>query len=135
MFIKDAVVKSFDQLRAMYPHVSFTANTPAELGWAPYTPPPYVPTSEQIQQRLTFVAQLHLDAKAREKGYDNIVSACSYAAVPNIFQAEGIAFINWRSDVWAHCYQALADVQAQARPIPTEAELLAELPAFVEPAP
>ena len=131
MFTKDTVVKSFRELRALYPQVSFTANTPYDLGWVDYVAPPYVPTPEQIQQRLTFAVQLHLDAKAREKGYDNIVSACSYAAVPNIFQAEGIAFINWRSDVWAHCYGVMQAVQDGIRSVPTEAELIAELPIYV----
>lgn len=131
MFTKNGVTKTLRELRAMHPQISFTANTPYELGWADYVaPPPPPPTPEQIQQRLTFAVQMHLDTEARQRGYDNIVSACSYAGAPNPFQVEGIAFLNWRSAVWAYCYQVLADVQAQTRTIPTEAELIAELPVY-----
>lgn len=79
------------------------------------------------------IVQRHLDRKAQDKGYDNIVSACSYAGAPNPFQAESQAFLDWRSAVWQHCYQVLADVAAGVRAEPTEAQLLAELPALVLP--
>lgn len=82
---------------------------------------------------LTEAVQAHLDAAARAKGYDNIVSACSYAAASNAFQAEGIACLKWRAAVWQRCYQVLADVQAGTRTIPTSADLIAELPALVLP--
>ena len=71
--------------------------------------------------------QQYLDSKAHEKGYDNILSACSYAAVENQFQAEGIAFLKWRSDVWAYLYQVYADVQNGA-PEPTLETLIAGMP-------
>lgn len=77
--------------------------------------------------------QAHLDAAAQARGYDGIVSACSYAASANAFQAEGIAYLNWRAAVWEHCYQVLANVQAGTRAAPAAAELIAELPAPVLP--
>ena len=43
-----------------------------------------------------------LDAKAREKGYDDILSACSYAGYDNDFRAEGEAFGIWRARVWKY---------------------------------
>jgi hypothetical protein len=104
------------------------------LVWLPYVAPvPPAPPPEQIKYQLTWAVQRHLDTKARERNYDNIVSACSYAAAANPFQDEGLAFLGWRSMVWAYCYQVLADVEAQLRPVPTEAELLAELPELVLP--
>ena len=86
-----------------------------------------------IVATLTDAVQQHLDSKAREKNYDDIVSACSYAAVPNDFQAESQAYLTWRAACWKKCYQIMAEVQAQSRAIPTKAELLAELPLLVLP--
>lgn len=75
--------------------------------------------------------QALLDSEAKAKGYESILSACSYAGGANPFQAEGQAFVTWRGDVWAYCYQVLADVQAGTRVEPTLDELLLELPALV----
>ena len=83
---------------------------------------------EQTKFYLEISVQSHLDAEAQKLGYDNIVSACTYASASNPFQAEGKSFVSWRGNVWATCYQILADVEAGIRPVPTEAELLAELP-------
>ena len=41
--------------------------------------------------------------------YDDIVSACSYAAVENPFQAESAEILRWRGNVWAWCYGLLAN--------------------------
>lgn len=81
----------------------------------------------------TDAVQAQLDAEAQSHGYDGVLSAASYAAVAGPFQAEGVSFAAWRSACWAHCYAVLADVQAQTRPQPTVADLLAELPARVLP--
>lgn len=95
-------------------------------------PPPPAPTAEQIRGALTDAVYSHMNAAAQARGYDDIKAAVTYAeepAVP-IFQAEGRALRAWRSLVWAHCYQVLADVQAGTRAIPTAAQLIAELPAL-----
>ena len=76
--------------------------------------------------------QKYLDDAAKAKGYDGILSACSYAASANLkFGAEGRAFVVWRDAVWAYCYQAMNDVQAARRSVPTIDQLIAELPALV----
>lgn len=91
------------------------------------------PTIEEqqalIQKQLTNVVQHVLDAKAQELLYDSCLSVCSYidTGVPK-FDAEGKAFRAWRSQVWAKGYDILAQVQTGERAIPTEAELIAELP-------
>ena len=74
-----------------------------------------------------------LDNAAKAKGYDSILSACSYAAYPNPFQAEGQEFVAWRGAVWAKCYEILGEVEAGTRPVPTVSELLAELAATATP--
>ena len=95
-------------------------------------PPPPAPTAEQIRAALTDAVYAHLNAAAQARGYDDIKAAVTYAEEPAVplFQAEGRALRAWRSRVWAHCYQVLADVQAGTRAIPTAAQLIAELPAL-----
>lgn len=86
----------------------------------------------RIQKQLTDAVQRVLDNKAQELNYDSCLSVCSYidTGVPK-FDAEGKAFRAWRSAVWAKGYEILAEVQAGQREIPTEEELLAELPELV----
>lgn len=86
-------------------------------------------SAEEIQQALVQAVQNHLDATARTRGYDGILSLCSYASSGDAtFAAEGQAGVAWRDACWRHCYGVMADVQNAARAIPTEAELVAELP-------
>ena len=94
------------------------------------------PTDEEkqarIQKQLTDAVQHVLDSKAQELNYDNCLSVCSYIDTGVArFDAEGKAFRAWRSAVWAKGYEILAQVQAGERAIPTEAELIAELPQLV----
>lgn len=84
----------------------------------------YVP----VQKHYTRVTQNHLDDTAQTKGYDDVLSACSYAAVPNLFQAESIQFIAWRSAVWAYLYQEFGKVMGGLRELPVPNDMIAELP-------
>lgn len=84
------------------------------------------------QAELTAAVQNFLDAKAKELLYDSCLSVCSYIDTGVAkFDAEGRAFRAWRSAVWAKGYEILAQVQAGQRPIPTEEQLIAELPQLV----
>lgn len=104
------------------------------LPTAPPEPEPAPPTPEQIMAELTAEVQSWLDGKARERNYDGILSLCTYATDPDpVFAAEGQAGITWRSAVWRTCYQILAEVMAEDRPVPTREELLAELPDITWP--
>lgn len=86
----------------------------------------------QIQKQLTGAVQRVLDSKAQELLYDSCLSVCSYIDTGvSKFDAEGRAFRAWRSAVWSKGYEILAQVQAGQRAIPTEAELLSELPQLV----
>lgn len=76
----------------------------------------------------TKAVQAMLDTEARAHNYDDVVSACSYAAAPNPFQAEGVSFVTWRGACWAKCYEIMADVQSGQRAQPSIAELLAMMP-------
>jgi sulfur transfer complex TusBCD TusB component (DsrH family) len=70
-----------------------------------------------------------LDTTAQSRGYDGIVSLCTYISshVPN-FQTEAQAGVNWRDACWASCYQIMSDVEAGKRALPTVEEVLATLP-------
>lgn len=93
-----------------------------------------LPTAAQIIATLTDAVQRHLDAAARARNYDSILSLCSYAgSVHTKFGPEGRAGALWRDAVWAKCYAVLADVQAGLRTVPTADGLIAELPALVWP--
>ena len=82
--------------------------------------------------QLIAAVQRFMDAKAKEHGYDDIFTAVTYAEESTVakFQAEGKAFRKWRSAVWAFCYAYLDEVTAGTKPVPTEAELIALLPAL-----
>lgn len=85
---------------------------------------------------FTADVQRHLDTTARARGYDGILSLCSYAASDQLrFGAEGKAGVAWRDAVWAACYEIVDAVRAGQRPVPTLAELIAELPAIDWPQP
>lgn len=90
-----------------------------------YTP---TPTIEQIASNFENSIQAYLDSQAQAKGYDNITTACSYAAAPNPFQTEAISFVTWRGNVWHYCYGELAKVQAGTRAMPTIEQIISELP-------
>ena len=90
------------------------------------------PTAEQTQAQMAAAVQAYMDASARTRGYDSLLSAVSYAdeAAVATFQAEGKAFRAWRSGVWATCYSVLAEVQAGKRAVPSAEQLIGLLPAL-----
>lgn len=102
----------------------------------PVAPAP--PSNEELIKHYDGVVQTHLDDVARSFGYGDpnrpeispILHAISYADEPAVerFMNEGRALRAWRSLVWATAAGILNAVKAGDRPVPTEAELLAELP-------
>jgi hypothetical protein len=94
------------------------------------------PTLEQLEAQFTDIIQQRLDDFARQRNYDGILSACTYAtsAVAK-FKSEGQACVNLRDATWAAAYTILANVQAGKRQMPTSiADIEADLPAAVWPA-
>lgn len=92
---------------------------------------PYVPTIADY----TAAVQSTLDAKARERRYYDILSACTYATSTDAtFRAEGQACVQWRDAVWAKSYDVMAQVQAGTLAQPTITSLLAMLPSMTWPA-
>lgn len=74
--------------------------------------------------------QRRLDAFAQTRGYDGILSACTYAASAVAkFAAEGQTCVNLRDATWQAAYQLLAEVQAGTRPMPASIDdIAADLP-------
>ena len=101
---------------------------------APYVAPVVPePTLEQRIASYKAAVQKHLDDAAKAKGYDDIVSACSYAGYANDFRAEGESFGVWRAACWKYCYAELDKVTAGLREIPTVEQIISELPARIIP--
>jgi hypothetical protein len=91
------------------------------------------PEPPSVPDYVTAVQGL-LDDKARERMYDNILSACTYATSTNPkFQAEGQACVEWRDLVWAKCYELMGQVEGGTLPQPTVNELLDMLPTMEWP--
>lgn len=96
-------------------------------------PPP--PTREQQIAQIEAALQAEMERRAKLRGYDSLLSACSYAAQPlgSPFQAEGAAFVIMRSTVWADAYVRLAQVEAGESSLPTPADAVAAMPPLVLP--
>lgn len=93
------------------------------------------PTADEVRAQFTAAIQHRLDAFARTRNYDGILSACTYAtsAVPK-FAAEGQACVDLRDATWTAAYSIMADVLAGERPMPAGLEdIEADLPALEWP--
>ena len=106
----------------------------------PVSTPPQdgaVPTQEDIEAATSWTAEYgidcYIDSVAQAKGYDSRITAALRAGYSNPWQAEGAAFGAWMDGCYTHCYQVETDVRAGLRPIPTLAEIIAELPAMEWP--
>lgn len=88
---------------------------------------------EQIKQAIVQATQQRLDDFARTRGYDGILSACTYAAssVPK-FAAEGQTAVMARDATWAALYVEMQLVTAGMKQMPTSfADVEPLLPALV----
>lgn len=91
--------------------------------------PEYIETPEETQARYTQVAQSALDTFARTRGYDSIMSACSYATSTDAqFRAEAECCVTLRDATWRRAYEILDAVIAGTMELPTEEEFLTMLP-------
>jgi hypothetical protein len=94
-----------------------------------------VANTEQAQATLaigvTEAIQKLLDAKAQEYEYDSIHTACGWVAM----FPDASALRLWGAECWLKSKQIRDEVIAGTRPVPTSVdEVIAEMPAFVEPA-
>ena len=85
---------------------------------------------KEKQKAFNNAIQTHLDSKAKEFRYDNMMSARSYAGYENPFQAEAQKLAVWASSCWVKAGEIEADVQSGNRDMPTIDEVLSELPIY-----
>lgn len=134
-------VGDFDGIEGRFhPSLTWVQSDTAELGdlydgetFSPPAPPEQSP--EELQAEIVAATQARLDAFARTRSYDGILSACTYAtsAVPR-FRADGQHCVEMRDATWARLYELLAEVQAGSRPMPESfADIEPELPALQWP--
>lgn len=101
------------------------------VGWRIVTEAVFIAgRRERLKSAIVAATQSALDDFARTRGYDGILSACTYATDPNpVFSAEGQYCVTLRGQTWAALYQMLAEVEAGTRPIPSSFDDIAgELP-------
>jgi len=85
---------------------------------------------KEKQKALNNAIQTHLDEKAQEFRYDNMISARSYAGFVNPYKAEAQKLAVWASNCWFKFGEINNDVQSGKREIPTVDVFLSELPLF-----
>jgi len=117
-------------------YYEFADNAPA--GWYAHLTPcsqqlPQPKSSEQIAQELEAAVDRHIDAVAKADKWDSRITCTIRAGYPNPWQNKAIAFGQWMDACYSHCIQVQNDVAAGTRTVPTEAELIAELPVMVWP--
>lgn len=102
-----------------------------EIPKAPEPTPEAEPTHEEKVAQYTAAVQAYMDETVRQRGYDNIHTACTYASsTDETFAKEGAACLVWRDRVWRKCYEILAQIEAGEREEPQGVEeIIAELPA------
>lgn len=93
--------------------------------------------AEQVDAVIASYAaaiQQRLDDFVQSRGYDSILSACTYATsvVPR-FKSEAQYCVEARDATWAACYAIMGEVQAGQRAMPTLDEVMIQLPELMWP--
>jgi len=99
------------------------------------TPDEIAADQQALQNQIVSETQRRLDEFAQTRGYDSILSACTYAtsSVPK-FRSEGQYCVDARDATWAKLYEILAEVQSGARPAPSGyADIEPDLPVLAWP--
>jgi hypothetical protein len=85
-----------------------------------FTPEEIAEQTQQIQKRIVDEVQKRLDDFAASRGYDGILSACTYfESTIEKFKQEGLRAKLLRDQTWATCYQILEEATQGLRPTPT----------------
>ena len=85
---------------------------------------------EQLKSSIISQVQARLNDFAKTRGYDDILSACTYAtSTITKFQTEGQYCVTVRDNTWNMLYTILADIENGIRSIPTGySDIESELP-------
>ncbi len=94
-----------------------------------------IPDPAVFEALVVQAVQAMLDNFAKTRGYDNILSACSYASSPTgRFAAEGQYCLNARDAVWSTLKNLLESVESGSATMPsTVDEVLTMLPVLAWP--
>jgi hypothetical protein len=85
--------------------------------------------AKQLEAQLNVAVKAHLDSLAKDRGFDSMDAAASYAMSEiEIFKEDGEAARDYRDAVWVAVYQMLDKVKRTVIPAPTVAQFIAELP-------
>ena len=89
----------------------------------------------ELQVGIKFSTQDRLDSFAKTRGYDGILSACTYAtSTVAKFKSEGQYCVEARDATWAKLLEILSEVEASTRPMPSGySDIEGELPDLVWP--
>jgi len=97
----------------------------------PAPPPPEPETPEQTIARLEGVIDFHLDAVAQSYRYESIRTMVTYATSEHpTFGPEGRAAVKFRDECYSVGITILNQVKLGERGIPSDAELISEMPEF-----
>lgn len=101
-----------------------------------FTSPAPVMDPVAVQASVIAATQARLDAFAKTRNYDGILSASTYATSTVLkFAAEGQYAVDARDQTWSALYALMAEVLAGTRPMPESfAEVEPLLPNLVWPA-
>jgi len=91
---------------------------------------------DAITAKKEKVIDNHIDKVAAARGYgrDGIrpsVACIGYASYENEYQAEAIGYGKWVASLWPVVFSIMSDVSVGLRDIPTDEELISELPEMV----
>jgi len=114
-----AVVEQIETVKATYPKKYMTAEE----------------QQQELMNSVTTAVQLRLDNFARTRGYDNIMSACTYenSSVPK-FAAEATYCVEVRGTTWATLYTIMGEVLGGQRAMPgSYADIEGDLPTLTWP--
>jgi hypothetical protein len=91
--------------------------------------------AETIKNSITQATQDRLDAFAKTRNYDGILSACTYATSATAkFAAEGQYCVESRDATWAKLYDIYGEVKDGDRPMPSGYDAIkGELPVLEWP--
>jgi hypothetical protein len=77
------------------------------------------PTVDQMVDSFKAAIQANLDAFVQQRGYDGILSACTYASsTVTKFRQEGQRCVDLRDQTWAASYVLLDEVMQGSKPMP-----------------
>lgn len=90
---------------------------------------------QRIENEIVVNAQKRLDVFAQTRGYDNVLSLCTYATSGNQkFAVEGQYGVQMRDETWLKVYDVFAEVESGVRTLPSGyAEIEPELPPLTWP--